>query len=315
MKCVDLFCGAGGFSAGAASAGLETALGVDVWDNALQVFRENHPGAAAWREELGKEPAAEFAARLVRHMGGRRFHLHGSPPCQSVSRLNTKARREGTHDSAEAVALTAWFLDVVRETAPASWSMEQVRAGVVARLLEERRVPHAVLDFAVAFGLPQTRRRVIAGPEWLVSEVAASRAAPVFPAAVLTGGLSLPDGALIQSAVNYTPVRPGGGLRRILPGEWAKRPDRDPAPTVTKSPHRLVVGGEFAGSLTPEQCMALQGFPRGYRMVRADTGRAASNRYLLVGNAVPPPVGAAVGRVVVGAEGSGSLLPIYLITD
>ena len=44
------------------------------------------------------------------------------------------------------------------------------------------------------------------------------------PAEVLVRGLALPEGALIQSAVNYTPVRPGVGLRRIRPGEWAKRP-------------------------------------------------------------------------------------------
>lgn len=308
-RCVDLFCGAGGFSTGAESGGMRTVLGVDSWENALQVFKENHRGSDVWLEELGATSPAAFARRLTAHMGGRDYHLHGSPPCQAVSRYNTKARQDGRHRDEEGAALTLWFLRLVRAARPASWSMEQVSSAVVREALDRMGVAYACVDFAAAFGLPQSRRRMIAGPDWLVSAVAASRSRrPKFPADVLTGDLALPRGALIQSCLNNTPVkaRDAGGPRHrpVRPGEWAKRADSEPAPTVTKCPHRVVVAGAFTGeTLSPRQALALQGFPAGYRLRRADNGKPAANAHLLAGNAVPPPVGRAIARIVRGHAG------------
>lgn len=300
-RCVDLFCGAGGFSTGAASGGMTTVLGVDHWDNALQVFKHNHHGAEVWLEELGTTPPDAFASRLNAHMRGRDYHLHGSPPCQAVSRYNTKARQDNKHNDMTAATMTLWFLDVVRSAQPASWSMEQVNSPVIRNALDRIQAPYVCVDFSTAFGLPQSRRRIIAGPHWLVAAVSASRAQPRFPADVLTGDLALPHGALIQSALNNTPLRaaaPGMPKHRpVRPGEWAKHADSEPAPTVTKCPHRIVFAGAFIGKLTTRQAMALQGFPDTYTLRRADNGKAAAYAHLLVGNAVPPPVGRAIARI------------------
>ena len=81
----------------------------------------------------------------------------------------------------------------------------------------------------------------------------------------------------------------------MKPGEWAKDPETQPAPTVTKCPHRIVLDGAFTGdTLTPLQSMALQGFPSTFRLRRADNGQPAAYQHLLVGNAVPPTVAAAI---------------------
>ncbi len=40
---IDLFCGAGGFSTGAAKAGAKIAVAIDSWNIALNVHKQHHP--------------------------------------------------------------------------------------------------------------------------------------------------------------------------------------------------------------------------------------------------------------------------------
>lgn len=74
-----------------------------------------------------------------------------------------------------------------------------------------------------------------------------------------------------------------------------------PATTVQADP-RLAVAGHHerqqrgAVRLTPAQCAALQGFPPGWTF----TGSKES-QHRQIGNAVPPPLGEAVGRGIFAA--------------
>ena len=45
MRAIDLFCGAGGSSLGAAAAGAEIVAGFDIWPVARWVYRANFPHA------------------------------------------------------------------------------------------------------------------------------------------------------------------------------------------------------------------------------------------------------------------------------
>ena len=60
LKAVDLFCGAGGSSAGAQSAGVEIVAAVDAWGLAAATFQHNFPRAHVINEALGdrSRPAA-----------------------------------------------------------------------------------------------------------------------------------------------------------------------------------------------------------------------------------------------------------------
>jgi site-specific DNA-cytosine methylase len=51
--------------------------------------------------------------------------------------------------------------------------------------------------------------------------------------------------------------------------------------------------GTEAIRLTEAEGLTLQGFPPGYRIV----GASASSRWRQIGNAVPPPLAAAIGRI------------------
>lgn len=77
MRAVDLFCGFGGFTAGAKAAGLEVVAAVDVCDFALQVHTLNAPEVHHVQADLGTYPLQELPEFDL---------LLASPPCQGFSR-------------------------------------------------------------------------------------------------------------------------------------------------------------------------------------------------------------------------------------
>ena len=77
MRFVDLFCGIGGASQGAAQAGLRVVLAVDVDKFMLGVHELNHPDATHIVAELPPEQPLPLPK-------AGKWHLHGSPPCGKV---------------------------------------------------------------------------------------------------------------------------------------------------------------------------------------------------------------------------------------
>jgi site-specific DNA-cytosine methylase len=159
---VDLFCGGGGFSTGAVQAGAVIALAVDLWEPAATVHHANHPHVPFRQHALGN---MEVDLALIReHVQpyldmGYHFHLHGSPPCQALSNASRRDPREG-------LPMVMHYLDLVRELAPDSWSMENVVP--VRRFLPED-IPSLIIDSA-DLGVPQKRRRCFAGEGWEITK-------------------------------------------------------------------------------------------------------------------------------------------------
>ena len=168
---VDLFCGAGGFSAGVHMSGCDVVLAIDSNPNMLSLHHHNFPSARHVLTELGHEAVEVFGQRLLDFVGGRPWHLHGSPPCQSFS----IAYRTGGHQTGgdDRTNLTFWYLELVnwlrgQPNAPRSWSMEQVptalksiRASVPWIEAVTVRVAHGW-----EFGAPTLRKRAFVGEGW-----------------------------------------------------------------------------------------------------------------------------------------------------
>ena len=76
VRCLDLFCGAGGSSCGAASAGASIVGGVDSWDLAASTFGLNFPAAQVWNTRLEQLRPNEVNATL-----GHVDLLVASPEC------------------------------------------------------------------------------------------------------------------------------------------------------------------------------------------------------------------------------------------
>jgi len=159
MRVLDLFCGMGGLSLGAALA-LEGAEihGVDIDGHAVETYNLNLSRLGCW---------AERADLLAWEPGGEYDMVVGGPPCQAFSLANTK-------NCGERHPLFPTFrryFDLVRSLRPVAFVFENVR-GLVSQkfrhlldyqfraLAEAYRIRYSVLN-AVDYGVPQKRQRVI----------------------------------------------------------------------------------------------------------------------------------------------------------
>ena len=163
---VDLFCGAGGFTEGAKQAGYRPHLAWDCDEGALETHRRNHREA---RHESGRLPDERvrdlFPPRDVD------WHLHGSPPCNKFSTQNAANRVDG--DRCESEKLLDWFLDLALTSGAKTWSMENVASARVLEAVKSRAgqgVDWEVFDMSL-FGVPQTRKRLIAGSPCLIEKL------------------------------------------------------------------------------------------------------------------------------------------------
>lgn len=81
MKAIDLFCGAGGFSTGAAMAGVQVVWAANHWPAAVQVHANNHPHTAHACQDLQQADWTQVPAHDL---------LMASPACQGNSRARGK---------------------------------------------------------------------------------------------------------------------------------------------------------------------------------------------------------------------------------
>jgi DNA (cytosine-5)-methyltransferase 1 len=290
LEVYDFFCGAGGFSEGARQAGHRVVWACDDDADALATHAANHPEAA---HQCATLPLARAAWPFP--TDGRCFHVHFSPPCQRFSKINNTGRIDGDKDAA--TALVAGSVATALACGASSWSLEQVPARAVLRVLaaararDPARVAYAKIDMAL-LGVPQTRTRVIAGSPRLVAHLLRQCArANVRPVTAVIGA---PRGEYVRNSCCW------GAMRRSVVGKRihyvAARPTdhchrvSGPAPTVLARRALAWVarrGDRFAHSLLrPEEAAALQTFPPTYRWPDAPKER----RLREVGNAFPPLV-------------------------
>ena len=292
LEVFDLYCGAGGFSAGAIQAGCRVAFACDFNVKAIETHKRNHPLTVHWCEELPRDD-------LPFPQDGRNFHIHGSPPCQQFSKINQKHRSDLEHKRAS--SHVEWFIDTALASAATSWSMENVAQKHVIQLVERKRrernlaFSYAVINFA-RLGVPQSRVRIIAGSHDVVSRLL--RATEEQPQRSIQDVLSIPRGTHIRGTATGVGQRKKSQIAKkgeskytYKRAPWSAlcRPLDGPAPTVVGR-HALtwITGrGEKCNRsvLYPSELAALQTFPREYRF---PTNKFQA--YLQIGNAFPPRV-------------------------
>src|SRR5437867_11592719 len=88
LSCIDLFCGAGGFTLGMQRAGFTVLAAIDFDDAAIRVFAKNFPNVQhALQKDLTKFPPQELA-KLV---GAEQVDMIvGGPPCQGFSKARQR---------------------------------------------------------------------------------------------------------------------------------------------------------------------------------------------------------------------------------
>lgn len=158
IRGVDIFCGAGGSSAGARAAGVEIVAGVDMCPTATATFAANFPAAQVVTSRLEDLPLDDFKEQV-----GSIDILLASPECRNHTCAKGSAPRdEASRATAMQVVTYArllrprWLvLENVVYMRP--WSRYQELRSSLEKL--GYHLAEHTLD-ASEFGVPQTRRRL-----------------------------------------------------------------------------------------------------------------------------------------------------------
>lgn len=336
IEAIDLFCGAGGLSHGLAEAGVKVVAGIDLDPACAHPFEVNHPGARFIASDVaqvtGKQLTKLWSAGVVRLLAG----CAPCQPFSSYARGKAADHDKWgmLFEFARLVQDTLPEL-VTMENVPGL--AKEAPFAKFRSVLQEcgYEIAFGVLN-AADFGVPQHRKRLVlvasrispitmpepthAGPEGWVSVRAAVGKLPP-----LTDGQSDSRDALHLAAklspLNQKRVRasvPGGTWRdwpedlvadchrkdsgRHSAGVYGRMEWDRPAPTMT-----TLCNGYGNGRFGhPEQHRAIslreaaifQSFPPDYEFVPEGQVVPAKTVARLIGNAVPPKLGAAVGRAL-----------------
>lgn len=292
MRAIDLFAGAGGFTAGAHMAGVNVVWAANHWPLAVETHQTNHPDAEHVCQDLHQANWAQVPAHDL---------MLASPACQGHSKARGKdePHHDETRSTAWAVVSAAEYHSpecVVVENVPEFFEWRLYGAWAAAmQALGYTLSPH-VIDSA-DHGVPQHRVRAFI--------IATKSSAPLL--------LQLPQaqhvgiGQFIQwDADSWSEIEKPGrsdktlariasgrarcGDRFVMPyyGNGSGLTGRDinrPLGTVTTRDRWGLVDGERMRMLNVAEYTAAMGFPADYAL---PTTRAKAIH--LLGNAVCPPV-------------------------
>lgn len=332
---IDLFSGAGGLSLGLSWAGLHTAAAFELESAAVSTYAKNI-GSHVFETDVRELNGARIR-RLAEVKRGQSLIVVGGPPCQGFS----VQRRGGDNDPRndllfEFLRIVSELTPVmfVMENVPALQRRDDFQRfrAEAERLGYELHV--AVMD-ASQYGVPQKRRRLVTvgerGPHGSFS-LPEPLGEPTLTVRDAIGDLPSPitdpqHAALFAnhelgnvSELNKLRISfvPEGGGRADIP-EHLRLPCH--SVSVDKAGHRGVYGrltwdspagtittkcnsftrGRFGHpsedrNITMREAARLQGFPDDFEFLgtRVETAHQ-------IGNAVPPPLGEAIGRAILNA--------------
>lgn len=282
MLIVDLFCGCGGFSSGASMAGHEVVLAIDNWHDALETHQYNHPKTTHINMDLGGD-LNTCKNLIMKHVRpGNKWHLHGSPPCQSLSVANRTQ-----NNTVKGMQLVNWYLDLVKLCKPDSWSMEQV---IAAKKYFRTSGYRTHIINTVDYMIPQTRKRLFVGEGWNrpveLGQIPLSKKLPHLEK----------EGDLIKGYKNSVSVRDAVGnhvYNRKITGLEGFKTIHEPTYTLCATgPLKLFRSREDGTpvnvrNLTIRESLTIQGFPTDY-IFPPDMSKTSA--FKQIGNAVSPPI-------------------------
>jgi DNA (cytosine-5)-methyltransferase 1 len=292
MRAVDMFAGAGGWSTGAAAAGVTVLEAYNHWQDAVDVHAMNHPHTRHFCQDLRRADYTRLPDFDL---------LLASPCCQGHSVARGKAHSNPQHDESR---MTAWCVidaleakrvdQAIVENVPefTQWVLYPVWVDALRRLGYSTS-PH-IVDVA-DLGVPQHRMRA-----FIVLTKSKSPVILDLPKVQHIGAHSFIDFSTGNWSKIEQPGRAQATLRRvangrrqfgdrfIMPyyGSGSGLTGRDlarPIGTITTRARWALVDGDRMRMLTvPENCAAMS-FPKDYKLPRA--AKAAIH---MLGNAVPP---------------------------
>lgn len=333
IKVVDLFCGAGGLAYGLKAAGLTIAAGVDLDPACRHPFEENCKGHFEEKSvsDLTKVQLNEwFAGADVRV-------LAGCAPCQPFSTYSQARKAPDARWDllrsflrlAEEIRPEIVTMENVRGLAANAIWKEFVGG------LQEAGY-HVAWDEVVCtdYGVPQSRKRLVLiasllgpidMPKAATGEVPVTVRSAIAELPKLNAGqASKADSLHVACKLSETNVKrikaskPGGTWRdwpedlratchtketgETYPSVYGRMAWDEPAPTMTTQCFGYGNGRfghpEQDRAITLREAAILQSFPREYSFLPEDQTPTFAKVGMLIGNAVPPKLGEAIGIAI-----------------
>jgi DNA (cytosine-5)-methyltransferase 1 len=311
IRAIDLFCGAGGSTYGAITAGVNVVAGFDIWDLAIKAYETNFPKAKTFQRDLRSFSHGEIEG--INSSLGKIDLILASPECTNHSKAKGAAER--SEESKETAFEAVRFAEVIKP----SWIVLEnvVEFGTWNRfkdLLEDLwRIGYFVRQISLNskdFGVPQSRERL-----FLLCSLSGKTEEPVFRQKKIK-----PVSSIIDTSGNYgfTPLRKEGRAEYTIKsaeraiselgnstpfllvyygsarkGNSGWQTIDEPLGTITTLDRFAYVvpskSGHMMRMLQPEELKLAMGFKSNYKLGSID-GLTRRDRIKLMGNGVCPPV-------------------------
>lgn len=302
MRAVDLFSGWGGFTEGAAQAGVEVVWAANHWPLAVEAHASNHPGTKHSCQDLQQADWTELPEYDI---------LLSSPACQghSLAAQGSRKAMDSTRRHHDKLRSTAWaVVDAIEVTHPKAFIVENVpqfknwnkfNLWVECLKVEGYKIDIRKIN-ASQFNTPQRRTRL-----FVIGTL--DKKVPI-----LKGGDEPGFGPCIdwEREANWSPIdlRPRV-LERILRSrerhgerfltqhtrDHMGVPLSEPIRTITTKDQWAVVEGDRYRPLTVRETARAMGFPDSYSWPKSATRK---DKIAGLGNAVCPPVAKALVSAV-----------------
>lgn len=288
MRAVDLFAGAGGFTAGAHAAGMTVVAAANHWRMAVEIHALNHPSTTHICQDLCQADFTQFPKHDV---------LLASPACQGHSKARGKDRPH--HDACRS---TAWAVIACAEVhRPAFIVVENVPeflqwALYPAWCMALERLGYALSENivdAANHGTPQHRERVfVVGTRSKAPLVLSLPVEAPTPARHILdyskGKWSPVAGHAAETIKRVDAGRQQFGQRFLIAYYGNERGGRSldkPLGTITTKDRFALIDGNRMRMLSVEEARRAMGFPTSYMLPKERT-----HAMKMLGNAVPPPL-------------------------
>jgi len=330
LTAIDLFSGCGGLTLGLKQAGFKVIGAVDIDPLSVETYKANHKKVEVWERDIRDLKVSEIKRKLNLKKGELDL-LAGCPPCQGFSSIRTLNGKRIVDDPRNYLIFE--FLRFVKGLKPKAVMMENVpgithdhKFKTFCQQLEDLGyiTEYRILDTA-NYGVPQRRRRMIL----LASRFGSMDFAPTNEKRKTvkeTLGTLSPPGNSGDSLHDFPEKRsdhiltlikmiPKDGGSRTALGEqyqlechkkfngfkdvYGRMAWDDVAPTITSGCYTPSKGRflhpEADRAITMREAALLQGFPKRYKFLPADSKTAIAS---MIGNALPPPFIAAHAKQV-----------------